>query len=55
MKADPPVQDLNGNILSTDEEKLNRWREHFEYVLNHAVSSEIPAFAPSTDLFHQLD
>ena len=23
-KADPPVLDLNGNILSTDEEKLNR-------------------------------
>ena len=23
-KADPPVLDLNGNVLSTDEEKLNR-------------------------------
>ena len=28
--ADSPVLDLNENILSTDEEKLNRWREHFE-------------------------
>ena len=32
-KADPPVLDLNGNILSTDEEKLNRCREQ----LNHVV------------------
>ena len=28
MKADSPVLDFNGNILSTDEEKLNRWREN---------------------------
>ena len=48
-KADPPVLDLNGNILSIDEEKLNRWIEHFESVLNHVVSSDVPAFAPSTE------
>ena len=35
--ADAPVLDLNGNILSTDEEKLNRWREHFETVYSCCV------------------
>ena len=39
----------NGNILSTDEEKLNRWRENFKSVLNHVVSSDIPTFAPTTE------
>ena len=48
-QADPPVLDLNGNILSTDEEKLNRCREHFESVLTHIVSSDIPPFAPTTE------
>ena len=47
-EADPPVLDLNGNILSTDDEKLNRWREHFESVLNHVMSSDVPPFAPTT-------
>ena len=44
-----PILDLNGNILSTDEEKLNRWREHFESVLNHVVASDVPSFAPTTE------
>ena len=35
--------------MSTDEEKLNRWREHFESVLNHVVSSEVPPFAPTIE------
>ena len=35
--------------MSTDEEKLNRWREHFESVLNHVVSSDVPPFAPTTE------
>ena len=48
-KADTPVPYLNGNILSTDEQKLNRWREHFESVLNHVVSIEVPPFAPTTE------
>ena len=49
MKADPPVLDRNGNILSTDEGKLNRWREHFGSVLNHVVSSDVSPFAPTTE------
>ena len=41
--------DLNRDILSTDEEEQNRWREHFESVLNHVVSSDVPPFAPTTE------
>ena len=48
-KADPPVLHLNGNILFTDEEKLNRCREHFESELNHVVSCDTPPFAPITE------
>ena len=41
--------DLNGNIFSTDEEKLNTRREHFESVLHHVVSSEVSPFAPTIE------
>ena len=41
--------DLNGNILSTAEEKLNRCREHFESVLNHVVSSDVSNFAATKE------
>ena len=34
--------------MSTDEEKLNRWREQWS-VLNHVVSSDVPPFAPTTE------
>ena len=50
-KADPPVIDLNGNILSTDVEKLNRCREHFESVLNHVLLYLLQL----QKLFHQLE
>ena len=53
-KADTPVPYLNGNILSTDEQKLNSWREHFESVLNHVVSIEVPLLLQLQKLFHQL-
>ena len=53
--ANPLVLDLNGNILSTDEEQLNRCREHVESVLNHVISSEVSPFAPTTKLFHQVE
>ena len=56
--ADPSVLCLNGNIFSTEEEKLNGWREHNESVLNHVVSSDVPAFAPTTEpkleAYHKL-
>ena len=48
-KTDPPILKLNGNILSTDEDKLNRRREHFESMLNHVVSSDVAPFAPTTE------
>ena len=49
MKPERPVLNLNGNILVTDEEKLNRWREHFDSVFNHVVLSNVPPFAPTTE------
>ena len=48
-KADPSILDLNGNILSTNEEKLNRSWEHFESVLHHVVSGEVADFAPTAE------
>ena len=48
-KADPPVLDLHGNILSTDEEKLNRCREHCESMLNHVETTDAPPFAATTE------
>ena len=59
-KADLSVLDLNGNIVSTDEEKLNRWSEHFQSVLNHVVSRDVSPFVPTTEtispdsLCHQI-
>ena len=31
---DMPVKDNDGNILASEAEKLNRWREHFQTILN---------------------
>ena len=39
---DTPVVDLNGNILSTDKKKLNRW-------------GEVPLLLQPQKLFHQLE
>ena len=52
-KADPPVLDLNENILSTVEEKLNRWREHLESVLNHVLMFLL--LLQPQKLFHQQE
>ena len=41
-------------MLSTDEEKLNRRKDHFESVTNHVVSSEVPPFAPTTDTTSEI-
>ena len=56
-KADTPVPYLNGNILSTDEQKLNSWREHFESVLTVVLMLCRVMFhllLQPQKLFHQL-
>ena len=32
--TDRPIKDKNGNVLTSDEDQLKRWREHFEELLN---------------------
>jgi len=31
---DVPVKDTDGNVISKEAEKLARWKEHFENILN---------------------
>ena len=50
-KADPPVLDPNGNMLSSDEEKLNRWRE--ENTLSLLCRVKFPLLLQPQKLFHQ--
>ncbi|KAK2183036.1 hypothetical protein NP493_326g00029 [Ridgeia piscesae] len=33
-RTDRPIKDKNGNILTSHEDQLKRWREHFEELLN---------------------
>ena len=33
-RTDKPIKDKNGNVLTSDEDQLKRWREHFEELLN---------------------
>ena len=32
-RTDRPIKDKNGNVLTSDEDQLKRWREHFEELL----------------------
>ncbi|XP_052218790.1 uncharacterized protein LOC127836286 [Dreissena polymorpha] len=42
-----PVKNLQGEIVSTDVEKLSCWKEHFERVLNSADPSTEAVIAPA--------
>ena len=49
---DVPVKDTDGNVLSNDAEKLARWKEHFESILNRPEPEqvvEIPQAAEDLD------
>ena len=39
-----PVKDRNGNLLTKDNDIKNRWKEHFETVLNRPIppAEDIP-------------
>ena len=55
-KAVPLVLDLNGNILSIDEEKQNIWREQFESVCWIMLCRvKLPLLLQPQKLFHQLE
>ena len=38
---DVPVEDTDGNVLSKEAEKLARWKEHFESILNWSEPEQV--------------
>ena len=38
---DVPVKDTDGNALSKEAEKLARWKQHFESILNRPTPEQI--------------
>ena len=47
--TDRPIKDKNGNVLTIDEDQLERWREHFEELLNRLPQNH-PDIAPANEL-----
>ena len=51
QQTDKPVKDKNGNPLTTTEEQLKRWAEHFRELLNRPTPEAPPDVPPAeTDL-----
>ena len=44
MRKEIPVKDRNENLLTKDNDIKNRWKEHFETVLNRPIppTDDIP-------------
>ncbi|KAK2165677.1 hypothetical protein NP493_1355g00016 [Ridgeia piscesae] len=49
--TDRPNKDKNGNVLTSDEDQLKRWREHFEELLNRPPPQNPPDIAPAEEVF----
>ena len=49
-RTDRPVKDQNGNVLTSDEDQLNRWREHFEELLNRLPPQNPPDITPAEEV-----
>ena len=49
-RKDIPVKDRNGNLLTKDNDIKNRWKEHFETVLNRPIPPEEDIPAAERDL-----
>ena len=47
QQTDTPIKDRNGNPLTTTEEQLKRWAEHFEQLLNRAAPTTPPNIPPA--------
>ena len=47
--SDVPVKDANGNVLSKEAEKLARWKEHFEHILNRAKPARMAEIPPAAE------
>ena len=53
QSCDRPVKDEDGRTLTSEEEKLQRWKQHFEKILNRpepAVLADIPEAAEDLDI-----
>ena len=46
---DVPVKDINGNVLSKEEEKLARWKEHFESIPNRPEPELVAETPPAVE------
>ena len=48
-KPDRPVKDKDGKTLMGDEQQRNRWKEHFEELLNRPAPTNPPDLTPAAD------
>ena len=48
--TDRPIKDKNGNVLTSDEDQLKRWREHFEELLNRPPPQNPPDITPAEEV-----
>ena len=46
---DVPVKDTDGNVLSKEAEKLARWKEHFENILNRPEPEQVVEIPPAAE------
>ena len=47
QQTDKPVMDKNGNLLTTTNEQLKRWAEHFRELLNRPTLDSPPDIPPA--------
>ena len=45
--SDVPVKDADGNVISKEAEKLTRWKEHFESILNRPEPDHVAEIPPA--------
>ena len=48
--TDRPIKDKNGNVLTSDEDQMKRWREHFEELLHRPPPPNPPDIAPAEEV-----
>ena len=49
-RTDRPIKDKNGNVLTSDEDQLKRWRDHFEELLNRPPPPNPPDITPAEEV-----
>ena len=49
-QVDGPIEDKKGNVLTSDEDQLKRWREHFEELLNQSEPENPPDILPADEV-----